>query len=503
MGTMRSRLAVQTYPSLLDAAALAVALAAGLALALLPLSTALVLVAGAGVLLAALVRPEVALWLLVFAVPFGGLRPVSLGGFNLTATEPLVAALGVAWLAGMVRQRAIHFTFAPLLIALLLFFGALLLSLFDALSLSLSAKELLKWGEFLVVYVVVAHTVKDRRQVAILIALVLLAGVLEAAWGLYGSLQRLGPPSYAIVGGRLFRAFGTFGQPNPFGGYINLSLPLGLSLLVDRLLRGARGEQRQAIGQHLWTIALLTGCALLGLALVLSWSRGAWLGAAVAVGVVVLVWGVVLLLGARRNEQWRRAGERLLLLLLIVAIVGGTLMLAGAADLLPASITARLGSISEQLGVFDVRTVKLTDENYAAVERMAHWQAALAMIQARPLLGYGIGNYAAAYPQYNLPGWEDPLGHAHNYYLNVAAETGLVGLAAYLLLLLVALAGAWNVAGRATDGLARAVAIGVLGVLAAQMTHNVFDNLWVHSMAVPVALLLGLVYAVGQEVPSE
>ncbi len=500
---MRSRLAVQTYPSLVDAAALAVALAAGLALALLPLSTALILVAGVGVFLAALVRPEVALWLLVFAVPFGGLRQVQLGGFTVTATEPLVAVLGVAWVAGMVRQRAIHFNFTPLLIALLLFFGALLLSLFDALSLSLSAKELLKWGEFLVVYVVVVHTVKDRRQVAILLALVLLAGALEAAWGLYGSLRRLGPPSYAIVGGRLFRAFGTFGQPNPFGGYINLSLPLSLSLLVDRLLRGARGEQRQAIGQHLWTIALLAGCALLGVALVLSWSRGAWLGAAVAVGVVILAWGVALLWGARRNEQWRRAGERLLLLLLLAAIVGGTLLLAGAADLLPASITARLGSIGEQLGVFDVRTVKLTDENYAAVERMAHWQAALAMIQARPLLGYGIGNYPAAYPQYNLPGWEDPLGHAHNYYLNIAAETGLVGLAAYLLLLLVAFVGAWMVAGRATDGLARAVAIGVLGVLAAQMTHNVFDNLWVHSMAVQVALLLGLVYAGCQEVPSE
>ena len=52
---------------------------------------------------------------------------------------------------------------------------------------------------------------------------------------------------------------------------------------------------------------------------------------------------------------------------------------------------------------------------------------------------------------------------------------------------------------RATSALGRAVAIGILGVLAAQATHNVFDNLWVHSMSVQVALLLGLVYAVGRE----
>ena len=52
----------------------------------------------------------------------------------------------------------------------------------------------------------------------------------------------------------------------------------------------------------------------------------------------------------------------------------------------------------------------------------------------RPWLGVGFGNYGAAYEEYALINWPDPLGHAHNYYLNLVAEIGFIGLGAYLLL---------------------------------------------------------------------
>ena len=56
-----------------------------------------------------------------------------------------------------------------------------------------------------------------------------------------------------------------------------------------------------------------------------------------------------------------------------------------------------------------------------------------------------------------MPGWADPLGHAHNYYLNVAAETGLLGLAAYCLMVLSWLVLPFRLARRARAPLARAV----------------------------------------------
>jgi O-antigen ligase len=122
---------------------------------------------------------------------------------------------------------------------------------------------------------------------------------------------------------------------------------------------------------------------------------------------------------------------------------------------------------------------------------MAHWQAALAMWTEHPWLGVGIGNYEPVYPRYALPLWPLPLGHAHNYYLNIAAETGIVGLSAYLFLWLVALVGAWRATRRAW-GWYWGVAVGVLGVLVHLSVHNLFDNLFVHSMYLQLAILLGM-----------
>jgi O-antigen ligase len=87
------------------------------------------------------------------------------------------------------------------------------------------------------------------------------------------------------------------------------------------------------------------------------------------------------------------------------------------------------------------------------------------------------------------------LGHAHNYYLNVAAETGLTGLVAYLVLWAAAF---WQMAAAmrsATTPYARALALGALGMLVHVSVHNLVDNLWVHNMYVQAAILLGLVYA--------
>jgi putative inorganic carbon (HCO3(-)) transporter len=143
----------------------------------------------------------------------------------------------------------------------------------------------------------------------------------------------------------------------------------------------------------------------------------------------------------------------------------------------------------------DVRGVPLTDENYAVVERLAHWQAALTMLEDRPLLGVGIGNYVPVYPAYAVPGWKDPLGHAHNYYLHVAAETGLLGLVAYLVLWVVFFYHGWNTVWR-LNGAEQAVALGILGVLGAFAVHSVFDNLYVHGMNMHLAILLGLLFVV-------
>lgn len=69
-----------------------------------------------------------------------------------------------------------------------------------------------------------------------------------------------------------------------------------------------------------------------------------------------------------------------------------------------------------------------------ATDRWAMWQGAFGMIRERPLLGHGLNTFMANYLDYWVAGERQPR-YAHNCYLQVAAETGLVGLAAFLAVL--------------------------------------------------------------------
>jgi len=226
-----------------------------------------------------------------------------------------------------------------------------------------------------------------------------------------------------------------------------------------------------------WLMLALGSGALMLVAVVMSWSRGAWLGLAAAVAVMAVA--VV-----------ARSG-RAAVLGAVLAIVLVYVLLAGGIARLPPSIVQRFSDFMPYLGVTDVRGVEVTDANFAVLERMAHWQAALDMWTDHPWLGVGIGNYEPIYDRYALPSWPLPLGHAHNYYLNIAAEAGVVGLAAYLFLIASALVGAWR-ATRRSSGWLWGVSLGVLGILVYLSVHNIFDNLYVHSMYLQVAILLGV-----------
>jgi O-antigen ligase len=163
----------------------------------------------------------------------------------------------------------------------------------------------------------------------------------------------------------------------------------------------------------------------------------------------------------------------------------------------PAAISARLNDIPATLGFADILHLEVNDDNFAIIERVAHWLAALRMWELAPWLGVGPGNYATIYPSVALPLWRDPLGHAHNIYLNVLAETGVVGFGTFLLfwssligwlfvqMRRVLLPGSWS----------RALAVGVLGVLAHLAIHNFFDNLFVQGMYLHIALWLAIVAA--------
>ncbi len=449
---------------------LCAAVALGVAAAALPLAPAVVIVAAGVVLIAVLVRPQLALLLLVPAVPFGSLLQFNLGVVSVGMTEALVLLVLAAWLARRVANSQNRLSLPPLTTPVLFVLGALLLSMIGAESLQHSAAELLKWLELAALYIVVYNEF-DGRWARALVSVILLTGTVAALHGVYQFAFQVGPEGFVLFD-RFMRAHGTFGQPNPYAGYLGLTLPLAVGVAAGGL---DGGSSRLA---WRWVLLGVVGGGVILCALVMSWSRGAWLGLATALGAMA----IALLLRRSRVRVW----------VLVLAVLLVCFLLVGSLPRVQAFIGQRFGDLAAYLTLRDVRGVEVTDANYAVLERIAHWQAAWAMWTSHPWLGIGAGNYEVAYASHRLPLWEEPLGHAHNYYLHMAAEAGIAGLVALLVLLIAAIAGTWK-AIRSSSGWNLGVALGALGLVAHFGVHSLFDNLLVHGMYLQIALVLGLV----------
>lgn len=439
----------------------------------LPLVVGASAVAGGGLLL--LRWPWLA-WLgLALALPVTS--GIKFGPLSLTDLA-LAGAVGL-WFGDGVRRRRLPLDPAPLPILLGLYIVVLFFPSLRAVDLGEAVTEMVKWAEVLVAIWLVGQVMTPRRN-RWLVATLLSAGTLQALLGLYQFIFRIGPPNFLLLD-RFMRAAGTFKQPNPFGGYLGLTLPVAVSLAFWAWTRLPGQDENEAATQDRqqllpWALFYSTAAGLIGLGLLSSWSRGAWLGATAGVGTVLVL-----------------RSRRALLLSLVAAVLLAAAVLLGALNpaLIPAPIAARVADIPAYFGVGDVINQPITDENFSVIERLAHWLAALRMWERSPWLGVGPGNYAVVYPQVRLPLWEEPLGHAHNIYLNVLAETGLVGLAAYLLLwaglffwlwrnLRQVPPGSWNAA----------LLLGVIGVGVHLSVHNVFDNLYVQGIYLHIALWL-------------
>jgi len=155
-------------------------------------------------------------------------------------------------------------------------------------------------------------------------------------------------------------------------------------------------------------------------------------------------------------------------------------------------------SFGADLQFGDVRGVDINDANYAVLERLAHWQAALGMARDQLWWGVGFGNYEPTYAAYALINWPDPLGHAHNYYLNLLAEVGVIGLLAYLLLWGVIVWQTWRLLAR-LDGAERGIVLGLLACWAALTVHHLVDKLYVNNIYIHLGVMLGLLALLKQK----
>ncbi len=453
------------------ASALFLLILAGI-LAIAPFRWTVAVVLVIALAIVAAIRPAVGLILIAVAIPWGNtLGSLPIRGVGLV--DVLVGATLVAWLARSVAQREIQIEIAVLFWPLLVFIWVAAASLVDAASWQYGLPEWLKWAEFAALYVV-GLQVLGRRSALVVVAALLVAGISQSVLGAYQFLTQTGPEGFILMG-RFMRSHGTLGQPNPYAGYLGYLAPVAAAITVTALgMWRNTGRPRDLV-----TCIICAGTAFALVAgILMSWSRGAWLG--LSAGLLV-VFGLT----SRRSALIALLAVSVLILVVAVAGIGW----------LPDSIEGRVQDLGSYTGNLDPAKTEITDENFSVLERLAHWQAGRLMFEHEPWLGVGIGNYSAYYDRYAQPYWYDPLGHAHNVFINFLAETGILGLGAFVTFWMAVAFSLSRRVWRGCQAWEKALAVGLLGTWMYLTTHSLFDNLFVGHMQLQLALLLAALFA--------
>lgn len=390
-----------------------------------------VLLGGRGGRLAGEEHDLAARMLQVLAVLTVGLASVEgyLLQYGTVLTKLPAALLLAAWVWVRVRERRLP-RFHRLHGALALLAVVVLASAAVHNQDTFTSVYLVRWVSFLLVTVVLMDVA--AREVPVRL-------VLGAA--VAGALVAAGGALYSFVGLGDARATGPLEDPNDLAYVLVAALPL-LVALRPRSSRHARGTV-------LGVVAALAAVPLvLGMAVTVS------RGGALAL-VAILAW-----LGLRRAVSGR-----------VMAAVGGAAVLGLLAAVVAfGPLVATAIGQKETIGASNVDT------------RALRWEVALRMLPDAPLVGVGPGGFRGNYYAYSGNAELAELTPvAHNMYVEVAAELGLLGFAGFVAVIAVGLLAAERAARNpATRTTALAVQASLIGVLVASafLSEQYYMPLW-------------------------
>lgn len=197
-------------------------------------------------------------------------------------------------------------------------------------------------------------------------------------------------------------------HPNAIGGVLAFFIPLLASLAWDNkaFYRQYQKKQKWPEFSHIaYKMLLITAFFFASFLLLLTESRGAYLGSAVGLLAVAI---------------WK---DRRFLWLVLILVIGVTLFFFFAAG----------GSINQTIATLD------TSNEATITNRLGIWQNTIYMIQDFPLTGAGIGTYSQVFEElyYSsiFPHRTQSYLHAHNTFLAVAIDLGLPALILYVTML--------------------------------------------------------------------
>jgi O-antigen ligase len=339
---------------------------------------------------------------------------------KLTTSYALLAILVLVWVGREILPNAPEWRRTPLDWPVALFAGATVVTLLGFTgNVADQLIALAKAGGGIALFFLATQSLRERLDMWLVLVAVAATGVIQSLTTIIPVLQG------TVEVSEQTRAIGNLADPNLFAGYLVLVGVLAVAMIL-------------AV-RHRWSLPLAGLITLIfGMALVATLSRSGWIG--FLLGLITLA----ILVRERRLQ---------------IALIGGpviiVLVLVGLADPVAGRLGANEGGPLETF-----------------MARVPIWGAAWAMFIHHPIFGVGVNNFIVFAESYGV---DFEVNQAHNLFLNIAAERGVLGITTFFLVIAVAfrtLRSAWR---KRPDFAGRVLIAGITASLLGFFAHSLFD----------------------------
>ncbi len=325
-----------------------------------------------------------------------------------------------------------------------------------ALSLApgLSIEELIRYFFYVLFVYLIFKYVRTKKDIEIVILTMLLAALFQA---FYGLLDLFGGPIKIYGLQRNYRvsaAMGTFIDHDYFSGYLEMIFPLSLGFLLAKARFFSSNKSLTLKEKIIWfgqeglqkSLVLGLISVMIGLGIFFARSRSGIF----IFGLTIFLMIILVSASSRKGERHAKIIWTVLLAVLFAAILIGV-----------RPIIERFSGVAK-----------------TSQDRLVYYKNTLKMISDYPLSGMGFGTYVYAYPVYRKVFSDGHLSHAHNDYLELAAEEGLLGGGALIAVAFGLVGLLYSKWAQRRDHFAKGIALGcMLGVLVFLIHSLTYFNL--------------------------
>jgi len=209
-------------------------------------------------------------------------------------------------------------------------------------------------------------------------------------------------------------------------------------------------------------VRIVLGILLMGL--ILSYARAAWLSVIAAFGVWVLI---------RLKIRFKPLFITFLVILSVVLVFENQILIY-----LERNDTESSANLTEH-----VSSISNISSDASNLERINRWSCAIRMFEDKPVFGWGPGTYMFNYAPYQLTANRTIIstnsadgGNAHSEYLGPMAESGLIGMVIFLILISTVVYTAVHAYARANDKRLKTLVMGALLGLLTYYIHGILNN---------------------------